>query len=116
MPRHFWEMRPHLEDGLVIGHTHIQHRMRIDDRLIVNPGSVGQPRDGNAQAAYAILNVAEQDVEMRRVAYNIDRVIDALSKQVSHAKAVPVCLMAGNDGSGGWSPEFRASGIDITDS
>lgn len=61
LPRHFPEMRPHLDDydGFVIGHTHIQHRARIDNRLIVNPGSVGQPWDGNARAAYARLDVAE---------------------------------------------------------
>lgn len=77
MPRHFPKMRPHLDahDGLVIGHTHIQHQARIDDRLIVNPGSVGQPRDGNPDAAYAILAPTEQAVEMRRAEYDIDTVI-----------------------------------------
>ena len=47
------------------------------DRALVNPGSVGQPRDGIPDAAYAILDTgvagADDCVEFRRVAYDIDR-------------------------------------------
>ena len=45
-------------------------------RALVNPGSVGQPRDGMPQAAYAILDVSERagddSVEFRRVRYDVD--------------------------------------------
>jgi len=39
---------------------------------IINPGSVGQPRDGNPDAAYAVLDTAERTVTFRRVPYDID--------------------------------------------
>jgi len=39
---------------------------------IFNPGSVGQPRDGNPDAAYAVLDLAERTLTFRRVPYNID--------------------------------------------
>jgi diadenosine tetraphosphatase ApaH/serine/threonine PP2A family protein phosphatase len=70
-------MRPYLDThaGVVLGHTHIQHKATIDGRLIVNPGSVGQPRDGNPEAAFAILETETDTVELRRTAYDIDRVI-----------------------------------------
>ncbi|MFZ9880535.1 MAG: metallophosphoesterase family protein [Phycisphaerales bacterium] len=42
------------------------------DRVIVNPGSVGQPRDGDARASYAVLDLARGLVEYHRVAYDID--------------------------------------------
>jgi predicted phosphodiesterase len=42
-------------------------------RVIVNPGSVGQPRDGDARASYAILDLDEQTVEYRRVSYDLVR-------------------------------------------
>jgi diadenosine tetraphosphatase ApaH/serine/threonine PP2A family protein phosphatase len=42
-----------------------------DQRLIINPGSVGQPRDGDPRAAYAILDVDEKVFEFRRVTYSI---------------------------------------------
>lgn len=40
-------------------------------QYIVNPGSVGQPRDGNAQAAFAIYDTDAQTVEIRRIDYPI---------------------------------------------
>ena len=70
------------------GHTHIQGGFliarggvkKIDPRLVlelekdytylVNPGSVGQPRDGDPHAAYAIYRPKQQIVEFRRVAYD----------------------------------------------
>ncbi len=41
-------------------------------RWIINPGSVGQPRDGNPAAAYAQLDVEEGQWEYRRVAYPVE--------------------------------------------
>lgn len=40
-------------------------------RLIINPGSVGQPRDNNPDAAYARLDVDSETWEYRRVAYDV---------------------------------------------
>lgn len=39
---------------------------------LINPGSVGQPRDGNPDAAYAILDMAERSVTFKRVAYDVE--------------------------------------------
>lgn len=43
-------------------------------RQIINPGSVGQPRDANPKAAYAILDLETDTFEHRRVAYDIEAV------------------------------------------
>ena len=40
-------------------------------RLIINPGSVGQPRDGDARAAYGILDVEAKSFEYRRTSYPV---------------------------------------------
>lgn len=40
-------------------------------RLIINPGSVGQPRDNNPDAAYALLNTETDTWEYRRVPYDL---------------------------------------------
>lgn len=60
---------------LVLGHTHQQAAVNMAqfDRhgWVVNPGSVGQPRDGNPKAAYAIADLAQPMVELRRVSYPI---------------------------------------------
>jgi predicted phosphodiesterase len=74
-------MRPYLDDhdGIVLGHTHVQHEAVIDDRLIVNPGSVGQPRDNDPEAAYAVLDVDANAVKMHRVEYDVNRVISRIN-------------------------------------
>ncbi|HIP95830.1 MAG TPA: metallophosphoesterase [Anaerolineae bacterium] len=43
-----------------------------DDRLIINPGSVGQPRDGDARASYAILDTDTLTLEHHRVYYPVE--------------------------------------------
>lgn len=65
-------------DGLILGHTHVQAHEKFDrnsvDILVVNPGSVGQPRDKNPMAAYGILDTEENTVELKRVSYDISEV------------------------------------------
>jgi predicted phosphodiesterase len=52
-----------------------------EGRLIINPGSVGQPRDGDSRASYAILDTEALTLEYRRVQYNIAK-IQKLMEQV----------------------------------
>jgi diadenosine tetraphosphatase ApaH/serine/threonine PP2A family protein phosphatase len=49
-----------------------------DERLIINPGSVGQPRDGDPRASYAILDWTAFTVEHRRVAYPVEKTQDKM--------------------------------------
>jgi diadenosine tetraphosphatase ApaH/serine/threonine PP2A family protein phosphatase len=44
-----------------------------DGRFILNPGSVGQPRDGDPRAAYLVLDLDARRALHRRVAYPIER-------------------------------------------
>ena len=62
-------------NALVLGHTHVQHREAYASGVLVNPGSVGQPRDGDPDAAYALLDTDDWTVELRRVGYDIERVV-----------------------------------------
>lgn len=77
-PRQFG---PHLledERVLVLGHTHVQHHETYPEGIVVNPGSVGQPRDGDPRGAYAVLDLDEETVTEHRVEYDIDRVCAAV--------------------------------------
>ena len=58
------------------GHTHVQKVINIDDKQFCNPGSVGQPRDGDSRAAYAILH--ENTILLQRVAYDIGKTQSAM--------------------------------------
>lgn len=51
--------------------TYRQKRVLNGHRQIINPGSVGQPRDANPDAAYALLDVETNVWEHRRIPYNI---------------------------------------------
>jgi putative phosphoesterase len=64
------------EDALVMGHTHVQHHERYDAGVVCNPGSVGQPRDGDPDAAYALLDTETLDVTERRVPYDVEAVVE----------------------------------------
>ncbi|MFO1076535.1 MAG: metallophosphoesterase family protein [Planctomycetota bacterium] len=44
------------------------------DRVLVNVGSVGQPRDEDPRAAYALVDTHEETVSIRRVPYDIAKV------------------------------------------
>lgn len=72
----FPTLRPYLDDysGIVLGHTHHQEIARFENGFILNPGSVGQPRDTNPKAAYGILDTEKNEVELRRTPYDIDLV------------------------------------------
>lgn len=82
LPSEFHGLPRYLDDerGVVLGHTHVQHSETAAGRLLVNPGSVGQPRDGNPDAAYAVLDVDAWEVDLRRVAYDIDSVVSRVEE------------------------------------
>ncbi|MGQ3683428.1 MAG: metallophosphoesterase family protein [Candidatus Loosdrechtia sp.] len=63
-------------DMIFIGHTHFPMIRRIRNITVVNPGSVGQPRDGIPEASYAIWE--DGHVEIKRVPYNIESTIQGL--------------------------------------
>jgi putative phosphoesterase len=63
-------------DIILIGHTHYSLEKKIGDMTIINPGSVGQPRDGEKDACFAILDISSRKVQFHRVAYNPLRIIE----------------------------------------
>jgi putative phosphoesterase len=69
-------------DVLLLGHTHIPFIARDSNRILANPGSVGQPRDGDPRASYGILEVNDGKVEftLKRVKYDIDSAASRIIK------------------------------------
>jgi predicted phosphodiesterase len=77
---------------VLVGHSHVALKvMQSDDgleggvapagtelelggvRTLLNPGSVGQPRDGDPRAAFLLLDLEAQHASFRRVEYDIER-------------------------------------------
>lgn len=78
----------------LFGHTHVQVGYRLqrqsltletadlrrplhiaigEGHYLINPGSVGQPRDGDPRAGFGVYDAAAQVVEIHRVPYAIER-------------------------------------------
>jgi len=49
-----------------------QTKILRGEKYIINVGSVGQPRDGNAESAYCIYDTDTQIVDLKRVGYDIE--------------------------------------------
>ena len=60
-------------DIILVGHTHLPFVKRFGARTVVNPGSLGQPKDGGPDASYAVWQDGE--VMLRKVAYPVDRTV-----------------------------------------
>jgi predicted phosphodiesterase len=56
---------------VLVGHTHDQFMRQIGSTTLVNPGSVGLPKDGDPRAAFAIFDNGR--IELRRAAYDTGR-------------------------------------------
>ena len=66
---------------ILTGHSHLPSLVRLDDgRTIINPGSVGQPRDSDPRACYAILDTELNTWEYRRVEYDIEATQERMRK------------------------------------
>jgi len=70
-----------------IGHTHVpvvigedssMNRFRPGHRFIINVGSVGQPRDGNPESAFGLLDTDQKVYMLVRVAYDISKTAQAI--------------------------------------
>lgn len=89
-----------MTDYCLVGHTHVPtvftfdpgtggvqwrmptggERIMLEKRMILNPGSVGQPRDHNPEASYAIYEPEFGQWELRRVAYDVPSVQQRILK------------------------------------
>ena len=72
------EVREIGPEVLLVGHTHIQFRHHVGGRTIISPGSVGQPRHGDARAAYMVIE--DGTFSFCRVAYRVERTVTALER------------------------------------
>ncbi len=82
----------------MLGHTHVPafwvenesnskknlvldfQKKPIQGRVIVNPGSVGQPRDHDPRASFALFDTEKLTWELRRVEYDIESVQQRIKK------------------------------------
>jgi putative phosphoesterase len=60
-------------DVVCVGHTHFPYVLEIGSKTVINPGSVGQPRDGDPRGSYAIIE--DNRVQLHRFEYPIEETV-----------------------------------------
>ncbi len=55
-------------------------RLEAGTRYLLNPGSIGQPRDGDPRAAFAIFDLRDREVEFWRTPYDISSVQERMER------------------------------------
>ena len=82
-----WETRLQSIDAdfVCVGHTHLPFVLPLKDKTVINPGSVGQPRNLDPRASYAIYEKGR--VTLKQIEYPIEKAIEryreaGLSEQI----------------------------------
>ncbi len=67
-------------DIMIYGHTHIPYRKNINNKVFINAGSVGKPKDGDARTCVCIADITPDNVktEFLRIPYDIEKVASAI--------------------------------------
>jgi putative phosphoesterase len=65
-------------DVVCVGHTHRPYALPVGNKLVINPGSVGQPRDGDPRAAYAVIE--NNEVELKRREYPVEATVQTVGE------------------------------------
>jgi protein phosphatase len=65
-------------DFLLVGHTHTPFIRKIGAKTIVNPGSLGQPKTGKADACYAVWENGKS--LLKQFSYPVERAVQRIEK------------------------------------
>ena len=75
-------------DYVLLGHTHYPLIKKVGRVTIINPGSCGQPRQGNYRANAAILDSLTGNVKFLNLDYDIQKFLADAQKQRVHPEVI----------------------------
>jgi putative phosphoesterase len=98
-------------DYLCCGHTHQPYILQTGKTTIINPGSIGLPRDGDPRASYAV--ITDNVIELRRIEYRVERTVAAVAASTLPERAKTMLaevyrtgrLVTGRNGNGNGQPK-----------
>jgi predicted phosphodiesterase len=70
---HTHSPRAYIKDSSIVGVPYEQLSQERGRKYFVNPGSVGQPRDGDWRAAYIVFDEEKRSVNLRRLRYDLTK-------------------------------------------
>jgi len=56
---------------IFVGHSHLQFKFEIGQKIVANPGSVGQPRNGDPAAHFLIFDTITRSIDFQKIEYDI---------------------------------------------
>lgn len=62
-------------DFTIFGHTHYPFAHVAGDKILINPGSVGQPRDVGGLASYVVLDLSNLTIRFKRKSFDFQSVV-----------------------------------------
>lgn len=65
---------------VLLGHSHKPFSRQVAGIKVINPGSVGQPRDGDPRASFAILDLQKKEISIKRLKYPVEKTIADIKK------------------------------------
>lgn len=66
---------------IVLGHTHIPMEIKASGKIFLNPGSVGQPRDGDPRASFMVFNTRDRTYKWYRIVYDVDAAASSIREK-----------------------------------
>lgn len=84
--------------AIVFGHSHQAFTQQVENAWFINTGSVGRPDDGDPRAAYAILEIYPDRLNVihHRLDYDVDKCVNAI-REIGLPEAFAECFIQGRD-------------------
>lgn len=80
---------------LLAGHTHVPMVLKTSRLTLLNPGSAGQPRDGDWRASCMVFDTDTRKPEIVRLAYNVDNTCKKIRSSMPLADELEAILRRG---------------------
>ena len=83
------EIKKYDKDIFILGHTHYPMKLKLKNNItILNPGSIGQPRNGSNRACWAIIDDKNTQIEFMKTKYPLKNLIKSIKKNDKNNKSL----------------------------
>lgn len=82
-------------DFIFIGHSHLPFIRKVEDVTLINPGSAGQPRDGEKRASCAVFDTDTLQTEFIRAEYDMEMTFRKIRRNMPNAEELISILKRG---------------------
>ena len=81
------KIKKYNKEIFILGHTHYPMSLKLDNkRKIINPGSIGQPRNKSKKACWAIINDQNMKVQFKETKYPLKNLFRSIKKEDNNNK------------------------------